>query len=196
MGKIYYIFGKSSSGKDTIYRRLLDQYPDRFKSVVLYTTRPKREGEEDGVTYNYITEEKYTELREQGLIIEERSYNTVHGIWRYMTVKDDQISLEDNDYLILGVLDSFISIRDYFGSDRVIPVYIEVEDGERLTRALEREKMPGNRKYAEMCRRFLTDSEDFSEDKLRAAGVNRRFINDDLEKCLNEISIYITGEAR
>lgn len=191
MGKIYYIFGKSSSGKDTIYKKLLQKYPETLKSVVLYTTRPKREGEKEGVTYKYLTEDKYEELKEKGLIIEERSYNTVHGIWRYLTVKDDQINLDDNDYLITGVLESYVSTRDYFGKDRVIPIYIEVEDGERLTRALKREKKPGNRKYAEMCRRFLTDTEDFSEDKLKMAGVDRRFINDDLESCLKEIEDYI-----
>jgi guanylate kinase len=191
MGKIYYIFGKSSSGKDTIYKKLLQKYPETLKSVVLYTTRPKREGEKEGVTYKYLTEDKYEELKEKGLIIEERSYNTIHGIWRYLTVKDDQINLDDNDYLITGVLESYVSTRDYFGKDRVIPIYIEVEDGERLTRALKREKKPGNRKYAEMCRRFLTDTEDFSEDKLKTAGVDRRFINDDLESCLKEIEDYI-----
>ena len=191
MGKIYYIFGKSSSGKDTIYRRLLKMHPDSLRSVVLYTTRPKREGEKEGITYNYLSEEGYEDLKQRGLIIEERSYNTLHGIWRYFTVKDDQIDLEKNDYLITGVLESYVSTRNYFGKDRVMPVYIEVEDGERLTRALNREKKPGNRKYAEMCRRFLTDTEDFSEDKLKAAGVDRRFINDDLEKCLAEIEKYI-----
>lgn len=195
MGKIYYIFGKSSSGKDTIYRRLLKMHPDSLRSVVLYTTRPKREGEKEGITYNYLSEEGYEDLKQRGLIIEERSYNTIHGIWRYFTVKDDQIDLEKNDYLITGVLESYVSTRNYFGKDRVMPVYIEVEDGERLTRALNREKKPGNRKYAEMCRRFLTDTEDFSEDKLKAAGVDRRFINDDLEKCLAEIEKYIEENA-
>ena len=191
MGKIYYIFGKSSSGKDTIYKRLLKKHPEALKSVVLYTTRPKREGEKEGITYNYLTEEEYGKLKDQGLIIEERSYNTIHGLWRYLTVKDDQINLDDNDYLITGVLESYVSTRDYFGKDRVMPIYIEVEDGERLTRALNREKKPGNRKYAEMCRRFLTDTEDFSEDKLKAAGIEKRFVNDDLERCLKEIEEYI-----
>ena len=191
MGKIYYIFGKSSSGKDTIYRRLLEKFSGRLKSVVLYTTRPRREGEAEGITYHYLTEKGYEELKEKGLIIEERSYNTVHGIWRYMTVNDDQINLDENDYLIIGVLESYVSIRDYFGKEKVMPVYIEVEDGERLTRALEREKKPGNRRYAEMCRRFLTDTEDFSEDKLMAAGINRRFVNDDMERCLKEIEKYM-----
>ena len=73
----------------------------------------------------------------------------------------------------------------------MLPIYVEVEDGVRLTRALEREKKPGNHKYAEMCRRFLSDTEDFSEDKLKAAGIDRRFVNDDLEECIKKIESYI-----
>ena len=64
MGKIFYIMGKSSTGKDTIYNKLLSKYPDELKRVVMYTTRPKREGEEDGVTYNFVTEDEYKNLKE------------------------------------------------------------------------------------------------------------------------------------
>ena len=144
MGKIFYIIGKSSTGKDTIYKKLLNIYPGKLKSVVMYTTRPKRDGEVDGETYNYVSEDQYREFKEKGSIIEERSYDTVHGIWRYFTVSDSLKDIDKEDYLILGVLKSFISTREYFGKDRVIPIYIEVEDGERLTRALKREKKPGN----------------------------------------------------
>ena len=44
MGKIYYVMGKSSSGKDTIYKKLMEAHP-RFRTIVPYTTRPIREGE-------------------------------------------------------------------------------------------------------------------------------------------------------
>jgi guanylate kinase len=194
MGKIFYIIGKSSTGKDTIYKKLLQKYPELLKCVVLYTTRPKREGETNGVTYNFVTEEEYVKLRDEGLIIEERSYDTVHGIWRYFTVKDKDLNLSDHNFLILGVLDSYVSTRDYFGKDIVIPIYVEVEDGERLSRALKREKKPGNHRYAEMCRRFLTDTDDFSEDKLEAAGIDKRFENNDLYACMSEIENYILKE--
>lgn len=191
MGKIFYLMGKSSTGKDTIYNKLLSKYPDELKRVVMYTTRPKREGEIEGKTYNYVTEKEYRDLKDKGLIIEERSYETIHGIWRYFTVKDEKLDLSNNDYLILGVLDSYVSTARYFGPEFVIPVYIEVEDGERLSRALKREKKPGNHRYSEMCRRFLTDTDDFSEDKLKAAGINRRFENINLYTCMSEIEDYI-----
>ncbi len=44
MGKIFYIMGKSASGKDTIYKELIEKMP-KFHSIVPYTTRPMREGE-------------------------------------------------------------------------------------------------------------------------------------------------------
>ena len=194
MGKIFYIMGKSSTGKDTIYKKLLDKYPEELRQVVMYTTRPIREEEKDGVTYNFVTEEYYNNAKEQGLIIESRAYNTVHGIWRYFTVNDGKIDLQNGNYLISGVLESYVSTREYFGKDAVIPIYIEVEDGERLTRALKREKKPGNRRFAEMCRRFLADTEDFSEEKLKAAGIDRRFENMDLYTCMSEIEDFILKE--
>ncbi len=191
MNRIFYVIGKSATGKDTIYEKLLKKYPDILKSLVLYTTRPKREGEVNGETYNFVTEAEYKDLKSKGSIIEERSYDTVHGLWRYFTVKDSQLDLKKSSYLISGVLDSYVATRDYFGRDSVVPIYIEVEDGERLSRALKREKKPGNHRYAEMCRRFLSDTEDFSEDKLMEAGIDKRFENINLYACMSEIEAYI-----
>ena len=73
----------------------------------------------------------------------------------------------------------------------MIPIYVEVEDGQRLFRALERERMQEEPKYAEMCRRFLADQEDFSQENLKKAGIEKRFINDDIDTCLNEIQEYL-----
>ena len=191
MGKIFYLLGKSSTGKDTIYKKLLEDRSLELESVVLDTTRPKRDGETDGVTYHYTDEEQFKELKDKGLIIEDRAYQTMHGLWRYYTVKDESVDPESRDYLMIGVLSSYVSTRDYFGSDKTIPIYIEVDDGIRLTRALKRELKPENRKFAEMCRRFLSDSEDFSEDKLKSAGIEKRFENTDLDACIDEIKSYI-----
>ena len=82
-------------------------------------------------------------------------------------------------------------MREYYGADRVCPIYIQVEDGERLQRALLREKQQENPKYAEMCRRFLADQEDFSEEKICESGITIRFENDDLNKCVEKIIKYI-----
>lgn len=190
MGKIYYVMGKSSSGKDTIYKKLLERYP-MFHTIVPYTTRPIREGEQNGVEYYFVDEKRLNEMQETGQVIEVRSYNTKCGIWTYFTADDGQIDLEQFDYLLIGTLVSYRAMKKYFGADALIPIYIEVEDGERLERALAREKKQAVPKYAEMCRRFLADAGDFSEENLQSAGITRRFENRDLSECLSDIQKYI-----
>ena len=192
MGKIYCIMGKSSTGKDTLFKKILGDESLSLKTIVPYTTRPVRAGEKNGVEYFFCDEKKVEELEREGRIIELRAYDTIHGIWKYFTVNDDQIDLEHQNYLIIGTLESYLKIRDYFGKEKVVPIYIEVEDGERLKRAIAREETQVVPKYEEMCRRFLADAADFSEEKLSEAGIVKRFQNDDLERCLQEIFREIT----
>ena len=98
MGKIYCICGKSSSGKDTVYKRLLADESLKLNQLVTYTTRPIREGEENGREYFFIDEAKAIKLHEEGKIVESRAYNTVFGIWKYMTVDDGDIELDKKSY--------------------------------------------------------------------------------------------------
>ncbi|SFO50833.1 MULTISPECIES: guanylate kinase [unclassified Pseudobutyrivibrio] len=179
MGSIYCIMGKSSSGKDTIFKLLLDKGDLDLKRIVSYTTRPIRSNEKPGDEYNFVSIEEKDKLVEAGKVIEIRKYDTVHGPWFYFTVDDGQIDLSKNDYLIIGTVESFVKIRDYYGKDAVLPIYIEVDDGVRLSRALERERSQEHPKYEEMCRRFLADQQDFSQENLDAAQVSNVFKNDD-----------------
>lgn len=187
MPRIYIIIGKSATGKDTIYKKLLEHKELNLKTVIMYTTRPIRVSETEGIEYYFVDEARLEELKSQNKIIEHRSYNTVHGKWHYFTVNDEQIDLDRYDYLMMGTLESYGQIRDYFGHDKVIPIYIEVEDGVRLMRALLREQNQVNPKYAELCRRFLADNEDFSEENIARYGITKRYENIDINKCLQEI---------
>ena len=189
MGKIFYIMGKSASGKDRIYSLLAAHKELNLKTLVLYTTRPMRAGEVDGKNYYFTDDMK--EFRRKGCLIEARAYHTVHGIWTYFTADDGQVDLGRSDYLGIGTLDSFVKMKKYYGEDAVCPVYIQVEDGERLSRALKREREQANPKYEEMCRRFIADQSDFSEKNILRAGIWKRFQNIDLETCVQEIVNYV-----
>lgn len=189
MGKIFYLMGKSASGKDTLYKRLQEEL--EFSTIVLYTTRPIREGEQEGKEYHFVDEARFAQFMDSGKVIESRTYNTVHGPWTYFTVDDGQVQLEKESYLVIGTLESFVNMQKYYGTDAVIPLYIHVDDGVRLARALERERQQKEPKYAEMCRRFLADSEDFSKERLEEAGVKRIFHNEDIETCLAELKAVI-----
>lgn len=193
MGKIICLMGRSASGKDTIFKRLLEDPGLGLCKVIPYTTRPIREGERDGVEYFFTDEAGFRTLQSEGKIIEERAYHTVHGLWRYFTVSDRQLQDEEKNYIMIGTLEAYGKLQDYFGSVRLLPVMIELDDGNRLQRALDRERAQEQPKYEEMCRRFLADSQDFAEEKIKAAGITARFQNDDLERCLAEIREYIIG---
>jgi len=183
--------GKSSSGKDSLYRALLNHPELQLKRIVLYTTRPIRAGEKDGEEYHFVGEKELEALDQAQKVIELRSYDTVQGIWKYFTV-DDGIDLSSRDYLAIGTLVSYKKTAAYYGQEKVVPLYIEVEDGERLMRAIQREQTQVRPDYEELCRRFLADCADFSEEKLNDAKITRRFSNGGaLEDCVREAAEYI-----
>ncbi len=191
MNHIFYLMGKSSSGKDTIYSRILKE--TGLIPIVLYTTRPIRDSEHEGVEYHFVDDDRFNAMRDGGEVIEWRTYDTKCGKWTYYTASDS-LSTEDGDRIGIGTLQSYLKIRDRVGDDVIVPVYIEVDDDIRFLRAVEREKQQSSPKYAELCRRFLADNEDFSDEKLSEAGITRRFENNgSVDECLASIKKYITG---
>ena len=184
--KIIYLMGKSASGKDTMYQALLERKEFAFRPLVLATTRPMRSGEVNGRDYLFISEKQLEELRREGKVIEERVYRTALGPWHYLTVDSGQFA-QGGLFLAIGTLESYRKLAEYFGEGVMVPIYLEVDDGLRLERALARERSLEKPLYEEMCRRFLADQEDFSEEKLKEAGIGRRFCNEDMKACLEEI---------
>ncbi|MBU5482152.1 guanylate kinase [Blautia sp. MSJ-19] len=193
MGKIFYIMGKSASGKDRIYSKLAGNETLHLKKLILYTTRPAREGEENGKQYYFTDDSHFEELKKSGKVIEARSYDTVYGVWTYFTADDGQINLTEGSYLGIGTLESYQKMKKYYGRECVVPIYIEVEDGERLIRAVKREQEQEEPKYRELCRRFLADQDDFSEEKIKEAEIEIRFVNDNLDLCVKNIIKYINS---
>ena len=197
MSRIFYIMGKSASGKDHIYKALLSRRKLSLKPIVLYTTRPMRRGEENGREYFFSDEKHLEELRKAGRIIEERCYQTISGPWYYFTADEGQIDLNKNDYLGIGTLESYSQMVRYYGRDVMVPIYIEVDDGIRLERALKRERKQRPPRYEEMCRRFLADQMDFSEEKIVRAGISRRFENNGtIRACIDDIAAFIRSGGK
>lgn len=187
MGKIFCLMGKSSSGKDTIFKEINEDKDLDLKPIISYTTRPKRINETNGVEYFFINKDELNKFENENKVIEKRVYHTVHGDWFYGTINDGQIDLSKNNYLLITTLEAYESLRDYFGDDKVCPFYIDIEDGIRLERALEREKRQDKPNYDELCRRFLADNQDFSDENLSNLGINKFYINENLESCINNI---------
>lgn len=187
MGRIYYLLGKSATGKDTLYKEILKRRP-KLRTVTMYTTRPIREGETDGVEYFFTGREELERQLASRKVIESRTYQTIAGPWTYYTVDDGQFDVADDEScLMIGTLESYEKMCTYFESGKMVPVYIEVPDGIRLLRAVKREENQKKPNYREVCRRYLADEKDFSEENLERLGVTKRYQNTDMEICVEEI---------
>lgn len=205
MSNFIYIMGKSSTGKDTIYKRLKDKIDTNV--YVPYTTRPMREGEQEGREYYFLNREQFEELQHQDKVMEARNYNVINAqgekdIWTYATIADSQWDKE-GDFLSIGTLESYTSIIRYLEEHpekdlNMIPVYISIDEQERENRARKREEQQIKPNYEEMKRRFEADNRDFSKEKLEKAGIgeSETFENYDLEKCVEQIVTYINENVK
>lgn len=162
MNKIFCIVGKSCSGKDTFYNRILDLKQPGLRPVIPYTTRPMRKGEIDGQNYHFVTGKQLDQYLAGDQIIELREYFTTQGYWSYFTLRFDL----DSDRLLITTLEGAESLINFYGQPAVRVVYLHVDDRTRLMRCINREDCQENPDYAEVCRRFLADQEDFSQENL------------------------------
>lgn len=185
MSRIFCVVGKSASGKDTIYKKIISAYGSKLTPIIPYTTRPKRIGEINGVDYNFVTEEQLRTFEKEGKVIEKREYSTTQGIWYYFTFKFDYE--ENNDYILITTLDGASKIIEEYGPDSVHIIYLVLDDKIRLLRCIERESKQDNPDYSEVCRRFIADQKDFCESKI-SIFKNIHYINtvSTLEKCLEK----------
>ena len=194
MGKFFVIMGKSATGKDSIYHEIVKRCP-QLREIITYTTRPMREGETYGKEYYFVTKEEMYEMRENGKIIECREYDTVLGPWFYFTADDGQLDFDKGDYILISTLEGYEKLQAAFGIGSIVPVYIEVDDLERLERAVRRERSQVSPCVPELCRRFLADEEDFSEERLQMAGIEMRIVNEDLETAVENVEKLIRGNT-
>ena len=205
MANLVYIMGKSSAGKDTVYQRLKDEIDTN--QYVPYTTRPKRDGEQDGREYNFLNREQFEELKQNQKVMEYRNYNVINAkgekdIWTYATIADSQWE-KQGDFLSIGTLESYTNIVKYLKEHperdlKLLPVYISIDENERERRARKREETQEKPNYVEMERRLKADNIDFSEEKLRQAGIGEKqtFENYDLDECIKNIIGYVQKQRK
>ena len=189
--KIIILTGQSGCGKSTIANKLVKNH---FKHVVTNTTRPPREGEVDGVDYNFIGEYDFHSLISDNVMIEWRKYNTALGTWYYGSDARN-INLDKNDYVIILTLDGAESYIKYFGAENCIVFYIDCPKYIREKRAKER----GSFNREEWERRLVTDKADFPMEKViklcnfKIANYNRP-IHEIIGEIKQDISFWKDGK--
>ena len=160
MNKLFCLIGKSGSGKDTILKKLCNEYG--FKQNIAYTTRPKRAKEINGINYHFITDEEMKKMISDGVMIEVNSYHTKEGIWSYGTHQNILNDLMKQNLICIKEPNGFKEIASRLGYMNVVPIIIYVDGKVRLNRCLNREDCNDSICY-EICRRYVADDADFED---------------------------------
>lgn len=156
------VMGRSASGKDTIISRLLACSELGLKPLLMSTTRPMRDGEVEGKTYYFVTDEKMRQWIAEGKVIESRTYRTTHGDWTYGTVCPDNYR-QDDLYIMHSTLELYKTLVQYFGKSQIVTIWINVSERNLLLRSIDRS--PDLR---EACRRFIDESDEYTAEAMAA----------------------------
>lgn len=150
--QIIALMGKAGAGKDSVQNATCKAHPNVFHKIVSCTTRPPREGEEDGVAYHFIGLEDFTRKVLNGEMLEATEFRG----WFYGTLISNLVK----DKINIGVFNP-AGVEALIQDARldVMIIYIDADDKTRLMRALNREEHPD---CVEICRRFLADEHDFN----------------------------------
>lgn len=162
MKKFTILVGKSASGKDAVRKQILKI--SSYKSIISTTSRPPREGEQEGVDYYFISKDEFIELIEDGAFAEYRKYNAIdkndeNVVWYYGTRKNNKYN-ERSKYITILDLDGARSFIDFYGADNCRVCYIFCNDEERERRA--KEGRGEDFKQNEWNRRLEDDNKKFA----------------------------------
>ena len=152
MYKIIAIMGKAGSGKDALLQCVLQTDPT-LHEIISCTTRPRREGEVNGVNYFYCTPGDFTNKIYKHEMLEYTVFNNWYYGTSYDSVKENVINV--GVFNPAGVR-SLITRADV----DVKIFFLDVDDKTRLLRQLKREQHPN---VDEIIRRYSTDKEDFKD---------------------------------
>ena len=179
--KLIVLFGPAGAGKDYILKKALEEIPQLHKPV-LYTSRPMREGEVDGINYNFITAEEFSEKVVSGELIEASVFNH----WGYGSSLDSY-SKDKINILALGIdhLRDFIEFHS--NEFEIYPVLVLASDKTRLLRQLNREAEPN---VNEIIRRFLSDKKDYEKIDLNHLILPNE-TNDQVSYCIERLRTLV-----
>ena len=129
------VVGESGSGKTSLVKAFCEKHPE-YKRVVTYTTRPMREGEVDGIDYNFVSVDQFKKMIEENKFVE---YNMYRG-WYYGTSLDGVNWPLDNVIAVLTPAGLRELMRTAKGSHNMtlVSVYLDVDRRSRLIKMLKR----------------------------------------------------------
>jgi len=135
---IYIISGPSGVGKTTLLKKLFlkKEIKDKFLLGISFTTRKKRDGEEEGKDYFFVTKEKFKELENKGFFLETQEVlGDYYGTPNYFLERAEK----EGKHLILCIdVKGGMYLKKQFRRGKIITIFISVPDKEELYRRLQK----------------------------------------------------------
>lgn len=127
---IVILIGASGSGKSSIEKILADKYG--YGKIISYTTRPPRNGEVDGIDYNFIDNKTFADMIDFNLFAEydEYSQNRLYG-----TLESDY---KDGNKVVVLTPNGFRKIKQNCETDNIYTVLVNASLGTRVKRYIDR----------------------------------------------------------
>lgn len=127
--------GTTCSGKSAISDELTQQHG--FARIVTTTSRPKREGEVDEWSYNFVSPSEFEELKKQGAFLETNK----HGGYEYGLRMDKIADLpKDQNAVLIVEPNGYKKVKRYLKANdvRYLGVFIDAEIKTRIGRLMTR----------------------------------------------------------
>ncbi|MEO1958738.1 MAG: guanylate kinase [Nautiliaceae bacterium] len=134
-GSIVVVSGPSGSGKTSLAREVCSELGDKAYFSISTTTRPKREGEKDGVDYFFVSKEEFLEDVEKGYFLE---WAEVHGNFYGTSKIQINKALDEGKIVFLDIdVQGHEAVRRAY-PDVVTSVFVTTKDKKTLIKRLEK----------------------------------------------------------
>lgn len=186
-GKIIVIAAPSGCGKSTVIKSIFDNGAGSeldLRFAVSATTRPPRPGETEGVSYYFMSLERFRDAISEGEFIE---YEEVYPGRFYGTLKSevDRICDEGHNVILDIDVNGATGVKKIYGG-RALTIFIEPPCIDELRRRLEARGTE--------TPEVIDERVDRAEYELsRAPEFDRRVVNDDLATAIRQTQNLIEG---
>ena len=117
------LVGKTACGKSTT-AKLMEKLG--YQRIVTDTTRPKREGETDGIDYHFRTQDEFEALKEAGYYAESVDYEAAFGHCSYGSAKGSYESSQ-NSVIVLNPY-GLKMVKDNVIAGSIISIFLDVPE--------------------------------------------------------------------
>ncbi len=180
-GFLFIVSSPSGGGKTTLIRRLLTKSPgEPVRFSVSHTTRPMREGEQDGREYHFVSAADFEQMARRGEFLE---HNEVHGNF-YGTARAEVLPrLAAGEDVILDIdVQGARDIREEL--PEAVSIFIVPSSVEELERRLRRRGLDGE----DSIRKRLINA---AKEIAQAEAFQYVIVNDDLDRAGLELESVV-----